>query len=71
MHHRFAPSSKEGQRSISDQPRSGRPPSAITDDQIDRVETVVHEDPHATLDEIADEVGISHGSAHTILVKHL
>ena len=68
---RWVQTFNEGQCNISDQPRSGRPTSAITDELVDRVEAVIHEDPHATLDEIADEVGISHGSIHTILVKHL
>jgi histone-lysine N-methyltransferase SETMAR len=62
---------KEGPCSISDQPRSGRPSTAITEDHINRVEAIIHEDPHSTLDEIAEEAGISHGSVHAILRNHL
>jgi histone-lysine N-methyltransferase SETMAR len=43
----------------------------VTEELICRVQQVVQEDPHATLDEIAEDVNISHGSAHTILVQHL
>lgn len=52
--------------------RSGRPPrEAVTKDLIAHVEAIVQKDPHATLDEIAVEAGISHGSVHVILKEHL
>lgn len=62
---------KEGRRTVEDQPRSGRPREAVTKDLIAHVEAIVQKDPHATLDEIAVEAGISHGSVHVILKEHL
>lgn len=60
-----------GRTSTEDDSRSGCPLSAVTKDSIARVHSVVVEDPHATLDEIAAEVGVSHGTCHAILTEHL
>lgn len=62
---------QSGRTSAEDDPRSGRPATAITKESIANVAAVVQEDPHATVDEIALEVGISHGTCHTILTEHL
>lgn len=62
---------RAGRRSVEDMPRSGRPSSAITEETVLNVEKLVTRDPNASIDEIAQEVGISHGSVHTILLDRL
>lgn len=62
---------KSGRITVEDDPRSGRPSTAINKESTARVLAVIQEDPHATVKEIAEEVGISDGSCHTILTDHL
>ncbi|CAF1395072.1 unnamed protein product [Adineta steineri] len=56
---------------LEDNPRSGRPLSAITQRNIDEVKDLVNDDPHITIDYIADILDISHGSVDTNLKQHL
>ena len=60
-----------GRESLEDNPRSGRPITAGTQDNIDAVKDLVDEDPHISIDNIATIVDISRGSVHTILEQHL
>lgn len=78
MYHLFAQfnvgfklSKKDAEQLKINHARSGRPREAVTKDLIAHVEAIVQKDPHATLDEIAVEAGISHGSVHVILKEHL
>ncbi|XP_021932642.1 uncharacterized protein LOC110836105 [Zootermopsis nevadensis] len=54
----------------SDQ-RSGRPSTSRNADVIDKVRTLIMEDRRLTVLEIVDEVGISRGSANTMLTEDL
>lgn len=60
-----------GWRDVKDLSRSGRPSTSLTVDIIAIVEKLVIEDPHATVEELADMSGVSAGSVHTILHEHL
>ena len=60
-----------GREPLEDNPRSGRPITAVTQDNIDAVKELVDEAPHISIDNIATIVDISRGSVHTILKKHL
>ena len=62
---------KEGRQSVEDQPRSGRPTTSQTADHVAVVQQVIERDRRATIDAIAEEVGISHGSVHSILTDTL
>ena len=53
--------------SAEDKPRSGRSRTSITNENIDSVRNLLAEDRHLTVDEIAETLSISHGSAHSIL----
>ena len=57
--------------SLEDNPRSGRPITVITQQNIDAVNDLVNDDPHISIDYIATILDISHGSVHTILKEHL
>jgi len=61
----------DGQDSLEDNPRSGRPLSAVNRNNIDAVRDLVNEDPHISIDYIADILDVSHGSVDTILKQHL
>lgn len=62
---------KHGRTSTDDAGRSGRPNTAVTPPNVDRVAAIVLADRGLTLREIADAVQISEGSVHTILHDHL
>ena len=62
---------REGQESLEDGFRSGMPKSAVTSGNILEIEWMVEDDSHVTVEEIAMNVGISTGAAHTILVDEI
>ena len=57
----------EGRDSVEDVERSGRPSSIVTTDIIARAEAIVAEHRSITLRFLASELGVSYGSAHTIM----
>ena len=61
---------KEGRMSFGEDPRPGRP-STSTDDHVERVHGVIRGNHRLTVQEVADEVGISIGSCHQILTEKL
>ena len=65
---------KNGSTSVDREPRHGRPSTSRNDNVINQVRTLVLQDRHITLQdrritvrELADVVGVSIGSVHTIL----
>lgn len=68
---RWLESFRDGRRSVEDLPRAGRPISAITPEYIRIVEEAVVEDPHVSIEELAQLSGISEGTVHTILHERL
>ena len=53
--------------SLQDRPRSGRPSSAVNPGNNDKVEKLIRDDCRITIDDIAERVGVSHGSAVNIV----
>jgi histone-lysine N-methyltransferase SETMAR len=62
---------RSGERSIQDEERSGRPCTASDDQHISAVSKLLEEDRRLTCEEIAYELGISHGTVVTIMTKKL
>jgi hypothetical protein len=62
---------KDGHMSEGSDQRSGTPSTSRNADGIDKVWTSIMKDRRLTIREIADEVGISRGSANTILTEDL
>lgn len=60
-----------GRASLNDDPRSGRPSTAVTEENIAAVRALVDEDPNITIATISETIGIADGSVHTILHGHL
>ena len=50
---------KDGDESVSDKARSGRPREVVTSEKIAKVDELVNDDPHITTTELATQVGIS------------
>ncbi|XP_072144691.1 protein GVQW3-like [Dermacentor andersoni] len=62
---------KYGRTSVESEPRSGRPSTCRNDQVIAEVNAEVMRDRRVTIQEIAEEVGISTFSAHSIMTEYL
>jgi transposase len=62
---------KDGRTLVESEARSGRPSTRRNDELIDQGWTVVMQGRRVTIRELAEEVGISIGSVHSILTDDL
>ena len=62
---------KHGRESLEDDPRSGRPSSAVNDEIVDQAQQLVMNDCRLTVRYLAAAVGVSINSVETILHQHL
>ena len=62
---------KDPERDFEDAPRTGRPPTTITDENIEAVEQVVIRDRQISIRRVADELNIPKSSVHRIMGEHL
>jgi len=62
---------KEGRMLVGEDPSPGQPSTSINDNHVERVCAVIHGNHHLTVQEVADEVGISIGSCHQIFTEKL
>src|SRR5688572_15666694 len=62
---------RDGRMDIEDNPRSGRPVTATTTENIERVRTIIEEDPHSTYDDIEAQTLLSRGTIESIIHDHL
>jgi ribosomal protein S25 len=61
----------EGREDVNDEERAGRPSTSTTDEKIDQVKKMVLANRRTTVIEIAEDLGISIGSCHSILIDNL
>ena len=57
---------QDGREDANDEPRSGRPSTSTTDENVQAVKKIVLENRRITIREVAEDVGISLGSCHEI-----
>lgn len=62
---------KDGRETVEDMPRSGRPSTSVTDDNVDKIKEIVAENCHVSLREMAHGLGMSHESVRTIVHEKL
>ncbi|XP_076056348.1 protein GVQW3-like [Oratosquilla oratoria] len=62
---------RNGRNETEDDPRSGRPSTSISVENIDAARNLIEKDRRITIESVADTLNISVGSAHTILVDSL
>ncbi|PNF21592.1 hypothetical protein B7P43_G12727 [Cryptotermes secundus] len=62
---------KDGRTSVDSEPRSGRPSTSRNENVIEQVQTLVMEARHITVRELANEIGVSIRSVHSILTEDL
>lgn len=62
---------QSGRESVEDLPRSGRPSTSSTEQNVEKVKEIVNENRHASLREIAHDLNMSHESVRTILTDIL
>ena len=62
---------KRGRTSLKDEARSGRPLDATDEEMCKKVRDLVYSDRRIQMEEIAQALGISHGSVSTILHDRL
>ncbi len=62
---------KIGKTNLEDDPRTGRPASAVTQENIDAVERMIDEDRRVTYQQIQEELGISSAATNIILREKL
>jgi hypothetical protein len=62
---------KEGRMLVGEDPRPGRASTSTNDDHVERVRAVICGNCRLTVQEVADEVGISIGPCHQIFTEKL
>jgi len=62
---------RDGKETTEDEPRSGRPSTSRTPDMIERVRQTLTQDRRVTLRMMAEELGISKDTVHTIVREDL
>ena len=62
---------QRGRESLEDDPRSGRPTTSTSPENIEKVHTLVIENRRISLYELEEATGISYGSIHNILHDEL
>jgi len=61
----------EGRESIRDEPRSGRPSTSKTDNNVEKVRAIVRSDRRLTVQMIVSKLNLNHTTVHQILTQEL
>ncbi|GFW82210.1 protein GVQW3 [Trichonephila clavipes] len=62
---------KEGREEVTDAPRSGRPTTARTEENVDRVREVLRTDRRLSIQQIADTLHMSTFAVHGVVIEDL
>ncbi|CAK9827766.1 Mariner Mos1 transposase [Anthophora retusa] len=58
---------KDGRTVVDDLPRSGRPSTSVTDENVEKVKEIVHENRRVSIREIVADIRVSFGSVHSVM----
>ena len=64
---RWVKNFKDGNTSIQDEPRSGRPRTASTERNKERMDEIIQDDRRVTVDTIARTLGIGHSAVQEMI----
>ncbi|GFV49703.1 protein GVQW3 [Trichonephila clavipes] len=62
---------KEGREEVADKPRSGRPTTARTEENVDRVREVLRTDRRLSIQQVADTLHMSTFAVHGVVTEDL
>ncbi|EZA58146.1 hypothetical protein X777_01874 [Ooceraea biroi] len=62
---------REGRMSLEDDPRSGRPSTSHTDENVDLIRQTINQDRRMTIDMLSENTGISWSACQRILTDDL
>ena len=62
---------KNGRTSVMDAERSGQPPTSTTDEKLEEARAIILTDRRVTIEEIALQLGISQGTAYSLVLDIL
>ncbi|KOC60091.1 Putative uncharacterized protein FLJ37770, partial [Habropoda laboriosa] len=62
---------KNGEMSIDDKPRSGRPSTARTHENVEKIREIIEKDRRRTIEEIVELSGVTWSSVQQILTEDL
>ncbi len=62
---------KAGRTTLEEDPRPGRPPSAVTPESVEAVRSLIEKDARYTYQQIQDTLEIGAAAVNTILHEHL
>ncbi|GFS75579.1 protein GVQW3 [Trichonephila clavipes] len=62
---------KEGREEVTNEPRSGRPTTARTEEKVDRVREVLRTDRRLSIQQIADTIHMSTFAVHGVVTEDL
>jgi HTH domain in Mos1 transposase len=62
---------QQGNYNVEDADRPGRPRTAVTEETISAVQSIIENDPHSTYQQIEDILGIGSSAVNSIIHDHL
>ncbi|XP_052755721.1 protein GVQW3-like [Galleria mellonella] len=69
--HKWLKRFREGRESVQDDPRSGRPSTSHSDENVERIRTCVNGDRRLTVRQVAEELNLGKTVVHEILRNEL
>ncbi len=61
---------REGREELEDKPRSGSPITETTSENIEQVRLLIDDDPHITIEEVQEHIGLTYGTVQRIISDH-
>ncbi|CAF3797997.1 unnamed protein product, partial [Rotaria sp. Silwood1] len=62
---------RKGREELEDEPRPGRPITETASENIEQVRLLINDDPHITIEEVQEQIGLTYGTIQRIISNHL